>query len=129
LAKQSPVKRRKALSFGIFPSRWGLLRREKHPPRNDITLSVKSVRWSGELSMNKDLFEGKWKQIRTQTTTWWSLFTEHDLAKVDKVPVKFDKYVTMLRVKYGYTSEQAKNEIGKNVAEYEAEQNSAVKPA
>ncbi len=46
LAKQSPVKRRKALSFGIFPSKWGLLRREKHPPRNDMTLSVKSVRWS-----------------------------------------------------------------------------------
>jgi hypothetical protein len=79
--------------------------------------------------MNKDLFEGKWKQIRSQTTTWWSLITEYDLAKVDKVPVKLDKYVTMLRVKYGYTSEQAKKEIGKHVAEYEAVQKSSVKPA
>ena len=79
--------------------------------------------------MNKDLFEGKWKQIRSQTTAWWSLFTEHDLAKVDKVPVKFDKCVTLLRVKYGYTSDQAKKEIGKHVAEYEAEQNNAIKPA
>lgn len=78
--------------------------------------------------MNKDLFEGKWKQIRSQTTAWWSLFTEYDLAKVDKVPVKFDKVVTLLRVKYGYTSDQAKREIIQHVAAYEAGQNSAVKP-
>ncbi|HEY3311714.1 MAG TPA: hypothetical protein VGK00_08760 [Anaerolineales bacterium] len=78
--------------------------------------------------MNRDLFEGKWKQIRSQTTAWWSLFSELDLAKVDKVPVKFDKYVTMLRVKYGYTSEQAKKEISKHVAKYESEQKNIVKP-
>lgn len=78
--------------------------------------------------MNQDLFNGKWKQIRSQTTAWWGLITEYDLAKIDKVPVKLDKYVTMLRVKYGYTSDQAKKEIGKHVAEYEIEQNSAVKP-
>ena len=62
-------------------------------------------------------------------TAWWGLITEYDLAKIDKVPAKLDKFVTMLRVKYGYTSEQAKKEIGKHVSEYEAEQNSAVKPA
>jgi len=72
--------------------------------------------------MNKDLFEGKWKQIRSQTTAWWGLITEYDLVKVDKVPVKLDKYVTMLRVKYGYTREEAKKEIGKRIAKYEAEQ-------
>jgi hypothetical protein len=79
--------------------------------------------------MNQDLFDGKCKQIRSQTTAWWGLITEYDLAKIDKVPAKLDKFVTMLRVKYGYTSEQAKKEIGKHVSEYEAEQNSAVKPA
>ena len=79
--------------------------------------------------MNQDLFDGQWKQIRSQATAWWALITEYDLAKIDKVPAKLDKFVTMLRVKYGYTSEQAKKEIGKHVSEYEAEQNSAVKPA
>jgi hypothetical protein len=79
--------------------------------------------------MNKDLFESKWQQIRSQTTAWWSLMSDYDLNKVDKAVVKLDKYVTMLRVKYGYTREQAKKEIGKRVAEYEAEQKSSVKSA
>jgi hypothetical protein len=72
--------------------------------------------------MNSDVFEGKWKQIRSQTNVWWGLISEHDLAKVDKNPDKFDKYVTMLRVKYGYTREQAKIEIVKRVTEYETGQ-------
>jgi hypothetical protein len=70
--------------------------------------------------MNKDLFEIKWKQIRSQTTGWWSLMVDYDLNKVDKADVKFDKYVTLLRVKYGYTRERARYEIDKHVAEYEA---------
>ena len=78
--------------------------------------------------MNKDLFESKWKQIRSQTTEWWSLMVDYDLSKVDKADVKLDKYVTMLRVKYGYTREEAKKEIGKRVAAYEAEQKSSVNP-
>jgi hypothetical protein len=75
--------------------------------------------------MNRELFESKWKQIRSQTTAWWSLMGDNDLIKVDKADVKFDKYVTMLRVKYGYTNEQAKKEIIKRVAKYEAEQKSS----
>ncbi|MEI7844391.1 MAG: hypothetical protein WCK35_01175 [Chloroflexota bacterium] len=69
--------------------------------------------------MNKDLFENNWKQIRSQTTTWWSLMNDHDLLKVDKAEVKFDKFVTLLRVKYGYTTDQAKKEIVKHVSDYE----------
>jgi hypothetical protein len=72
--------------------------------------------------MNRELFESKWKQIRGQTTAWWSLMNDQDLVKVDKAAVKLDKYVTMLRVKYGYTSEQARKELVKHVAQYEAEQ-------
>lgn len=71
--------------------------------------------------MNKELFDSKWKQIRSMTAGWWSLMNDSDLIKVDKAEVKFDKYITMLRVKYGYTSDQAKKEIGKHMAEYEAE--------
>jgi hypothetical protein len=72
--------------------------------------------------LNKNLFESKWQQIRDQSTAWWSLMSEYDLNKVDKAEVKFDKYVTMLQVKYGYTRKQAKLEIDKRVAEFEAEQ-------
>jgi hypothetical protein len=82
-----------------------------------------------DLVLNKKLFESKWKQIRNQSTGWWTLMSEYDLNKVDKADVKFDKYVTMLQVKYGYTRQQAKTEIDKHVAEFEAELESNVTPA
>jgi len=39
---------------------------------------------------------------------------------VDKAEVKFDKFVTMLQVKYGYTRPQAKDEIAKLWTQYKA---------
>lgn len=72
------------------------------------------------MNVNKDIFENKWEQIRAQSRVWWSLFTEEDLKKVEKAPVKFDKYAMMLRVKYGYTLERAKQEINRRVVELEA---------
>jgi Ca2+-binding EF-hand superfamily protein len=70
--------------------------------------------------MNKSLFEEKWKLIRGEINARWSLMVEYDLAKVDKAEVKFDKFVTMLQVKYGYTRQQAKEEISKLWSEYES---------
>ena len=70
--------------------------------------------------MNKTMFEEKWKVIRAQATGWWSLMAEYDLIKVDKAEVKFDKFVTMLQVKYGYTREKARQEIGRAWGEFEA---------
>jgi len=77
--------------------------------------------------MNKDLFESKWKQIRSQTPPWWSLMGDNDLIKVDKAKVKIDKYATMLPVKHGYTHEVAKKEPLKHVVSFEAGQNGNVK--
>ena len=74
--------------------------------------------------MNKAIFEDKWKLIRSQSTGWWSLMAEYDLVKVDKAEVKFDKFVTMLQVKYGTTRQKARDEIGKFWAEYEAKNSS-----
>jgi len=71
------------------------------------------------MNVTKDMFERKWQQIRGQTKVWWGLFTEADLEKVEKAPVKRDKYAMMLRVKYGYTHERAKEEINRRVAELE----------
>ena len=79
--------------------------------------------------MNKDLFETNWKQIRSQTTAWWSLMSDHDLLKVDKAEVKFDKYITLLRVKYGYTADQAKKEIVKHLDQSEIIKKTTVKLA
>ena len=70
--------------------------------------------------MTKTIFEENWKWIRSQATERWSLMAEYDLNKVDKAEVKFDKFVTMLQVKYGYTREKAREEIGRLWAEHEA---------
>jgi hypothetical protein len=71
--------------------------------------------------VTKDIFEDKWEQIRAQSKVWWSLFSDDDLNKVEKAPIKRDKYAMMLRVKYGYTHERAKEEIKRRVAELQAQ--------
>ena len=71
------------------------------------------------MNVNKDVFEAEWEQIRAQTKVWWSLFSEEDLKKVEKASIKLDKYTVMLRMKYGYTHERAREEINKRVTELE----------
>ena len=72
------------------------------------------------MNVNKETFENKWEQIRAQSKMWWGLFSEDDLDKVAKAPIKRDKYAMMLRVKYGYTHERAREEINKRVTDLEA---------
>jgi hypothetical protein len=61
----------------------------------------------------KSKFDQKWKVIRGQSTDWFSLLAEHDLKKVDKADDKLDKFMTILQVKYGYTPQQAREEINR----------------
>ena len=69
------------------------------------------------MNVNKDIFEDRWELIRAQSKVWWSLFTEEDLKKVEKAPIKLDKYAMMLRMKYGYSHERARQEINKRIAD------------
>jgi len=68
-------------------------------------------------TMNKDVFEGKWKQIRGEAKAWWGKLTDDDL---DRAAGKFDVLAGLLQEKYGYTREAAADEIDKRVTEYEA---------
>jgi hypothetical protein len=72
------------------------------------------------------MFENKWTLIRGQIHARWGLMVEYDLNKVDKAEVKFDKFVTMLQVKYGYTRQKARDEIGMLWSTYEANNRSNV---
>ena len=72
------------------------------------------------MAVQKSKFDANWKTIRRQSTDWWSLLAEHDLKKVDKAEDKYDRFATMLQVKYGFTRQQAREEIGKLWAEYES---------
>ena len=71
----------------------------------------------------KSKFDEKWKLIRGQSIEWFSLMAEQDLKKVDKAEDKLDKFVTILQVKYGFTRQQAREEINKRWAAFYSAQN------
>jgi uncharacterized protein YjbJ (UPF0337 family) len=68
-------------------------------------------------NMNKDILEGKWKQMRGEAKAWWGKLTDDDL---DRAAGKFEVLAGILQEKYGYTREAAADEIDKRVTEYEA---------
>jgi len=67
--------------------------------------------------MNKDEFEGKWKQIQGQAKQWWGKLTDDDLGQIGG---QFDKFMGVLQEKYGYTREVAEQEFNKRMAQFEA---------
>jgi uncharacterized protein YjbJ (UPF0337 family) len=68
-------------------------------------------------TMNKDILEGQWKQIRGEAKAWWGKLTDDDL---ERAAGKFDVLAGLLQEKYGYTRERAADEINKRVTDYEA---------
>jgi len=70
------------------------------------------------MQKTKSKFDEKWKLIRGRTTEWWSLMAEQDLKKVDKAENKQDKFLTILQIKYGYTRQQATEEVNKRWAAF-----------
>lgn len=68
--------------------------------------------------MNKDIFEGQWKQLQGQAKEWWGKLTDDDLERVGG---KFDQFVGLIQEKYGYTREYAEKEINRRLTEYEAQ--------
>ena len=74
--------------------------------------------------MNKDVLEGKWKQMRGEAKSWWGKLTDDDL---DRAAGKYDVLAGVLQEKYGYTRQRAAQEIDRHVAQFEA--NLKKKPA
>jgi uncharacterized protein YjbJ (UPF0337 family) len=66
--------------------------------------------------MNKDIMEGKWKQMRGEAKAWWGKLTDDDL---ERAAGKYEVLAGIIQEKYGYTREQAANEIDKRVTEFE----------
>ena len=66
--------------------------------------------------MNKDILEGKWKQIRGEARSWWGKLTDDDL---DRAAGKYDVIAGLLQEKYGYSHQRAVEEIDKHVMEFE----------
>jgi uncharacterized protein YjbJ (UPF0337 family) len=75
--------------------------------------------------MNQDIFEGKWKQIKGEAKAWWGKLTDDDL---DRIAGKFEVFTGLLQERYGYSREQAADEIDKHVTEYEVSLNRKTEP-
>jgi len=69
--------------------------------------------------VNKDRFEGQWKQIRGQAQQWWGKLTDDDLEQTGG---KWEQFVGVLQAKYGYTREIAERDFNQRMAEFEAKQ-------
>jgi uncharacterized protein YjbJ (UPF0337 family) len=75
--------------------------------------------------VNKDVFVGKWTQVRGEAKVWWGKLTDDDL---DKVAGRFDMFIGLLQEKYGYSRAQAEQEIEKRVTELESNLNRKTQP-
>lgn len=64
--------------------------------------------------MNKDIFEGKWKEMRGQIKEWWGELTDDDL---DQAAGNAEQIVGLLQQKYGYTRERAEQEFNRRLEE------------
>jgi uncharacterized protein YjbJ (UPF0337 family) len=66
--------------------------------------------------MNKDILQGKWRQMRGELKKWWGNLTDDDL---DRIEGDRDKLIGLLQEKYGYSREKAEEEIGQRFDAYE----------
>jgi uncharacterized protein YjbJ (UPF0337 family) len=64
--------------------------------------------------MNKDVFAGKWKQVKGEAKEWWGELTDDDLTRVEG---NFDKLVGVLQERYGYNRERAEEEVNRRFRE------------
>ena len=73
--------------------------------------------------LNQDILSGKWKQMRGELKTWWGKLTDDD---VDRISGQKDKLVGLIQERYGYTREQAEQEVERRLQEYGAKTDGAV---
>jgi uncharacterized protein YjbJ (UPF0337 family) len=66
--------------------------------------------------MNQDILAGKWKQMRGELKTWWGKLTDDDF---DRIGGEKDKLVGLIQERYGYTREQAEQEVKRRLEEYD----------
>lgn len=69
--------------------------------------------------MNIDVFEGKWMQLRGRVKATWGELTDDDLEMISG---RYDSLVGKLQERYGYSREQAEDEVHKFLAEVDVRQ-------
>lgn len=62
--------------------------------------------------MNKDVLEGRLKEMRGQVKEWWGRLTND---KLDEVGGKTEQIIGRRQQRYGYTTEYANEEAGRRM--------------
>jgi uncharacterized protein YjbJ (UPF0337 family) len=66
-----------------------------------------------EATMNSDILEGKWKEMRGRAKEAWGKLTDDDLDRIDG---KMDRLAGALQKTYGYARDRAEQEIDRVLA-------------
>jgi uncharacterized protein YjbJ (UPF0337 family) len=69
----------------------------------------------GTNPMNHDILAGRWKQMRGELKTWWGTLTDDD---VERIGGQKDKLIGLIQERYGYSREQAEQEVERRLQEY-----------
>jgi uncharacterized protein YjbJ (UPF0337 family) len=64
--------------------------------------------------MNRDIFEGKWKQLRGNIKKAWGDLTDDEL---DQIAGDHDRLVGKIQERYGYTRAEAEAEVDRFLRE------------
>ena len=67
--------------------------------------------------MNKDILEGKWKQLRGEVRERWGEITDDEL---DQIAGRYDQLVGKIQERYGYNREEAEREVDEFLDRVEA---------
>lgn len=60
------------------------------------------------VTFNRDVLTGKWKEIRGKAKQTWGKLTDNDL---DRISGRFDELTGLVQQRYGYPREQAEKEV------------------
>ena len=66
--------------------------------------------------MNRNILEGKWKQLRGEIRDKWGQLTDDEL---DQIAGKREKLAGLLQERYGYTQMEAEQQIDDFLDEWE----------
>jgi uncharacterized protein YjbJ (UPF0337 family) len=76
--------------------------------------------------MNEEVLTGRWKEMRGTLKSWWGNLTDDDF---DWIGGQKDRLIGLVQQKYGYTRDQALNEVDRRLREYDSKFSSTVTDA
>jgi uncharacterized protein YjbJ (UPF0337 family) len=71
---------------------------------------------------NHDIFAGQWKQMRGTLKSWWGKLSDDDFEWIEG---QKNKLIDLVQEKYGYTRDQAREEVDRRFNEYDDKDSTA----